>query len=61
MFDPESKDDVSECELPDGGMCDNWHVTRKNSQLHPIIRFTSGSERQSRRGGLSRTEIKRKF
>jgi hypothetical protein len=47
VFDPESKDGVSECEPPDGGVCDDWHMTRKNSQLHPIIRFTSRSERKT--------------
>ena len=61
MLDPEPNYDVSECEPPEGGVCDNWRMTWKNSQLHPIIRFTSGNERQSRRRGVSKTGIKRKF
>jgi hypothetical protein len=47
IFYPESKDGVSACEQPDGGVCDNWHMTRKNSRLHPIIGLQVGSKNKA--------------
>jgi hypothetical protein len=44
-----------------GDVYDNWHVRRKDSQLHPFKGCTSGDKRWSRWKGGAKTETKRKF
>jgi hypothetical protein len=60
ILDPDSDGgDISDCDQPDSDVY-NWHMTRKNSQLHPTLRFTSGVKRRSSQRKLSRLQYRQK-
>jgi hypothetical protein len=44
-MDPDSDGDISDCDQSHSDLYGNWHVTKKNSQLHPIKGCISGGQK----------------